>query len=170
MQDVAAEARIAVATIYRHYPTKQDLYAALVQRSAEGPFLRASAVVDPERSPVANLMAFSLEIFRFMVDRPDALRFTLRTTPASWGLGEDIESWARMRDFHAALAQQCIDDGSVVGRDGRLVARLIAATLQVYLGDWLEHPDERDRGHMTEELRAQLERAFTAAGSTAAEG
>ncbi len=124
MQDVAAEARVALATIYRLYPTKQDLYEAVVRARAAEVLDAGRAAVTDEATPIDNLMNFTLGMVAHLLEHPDALRLTLRTTPTSWGLGEDDADWAAARDFHADLVHRCLLDGTVLGTDARLVARL----------------------------------------------
>jgi AcrR family transcriptional regulator len=161
MQDVAAEARVALATIYRLYPTKQDVYEALAHTRAGEVFAWARATVVDDASPLDNLMAFTLGLADFLFDHPDTLRFTLRSTPISWGLGEDDAEWSAQRDFHADLVAQCLRDGTVTGTDPRLVARLMAAVIQVYLSDWLERDMRPDRDAVRSAMRDHLLRAFT---------
>jgi hypothetical protein len=107
-------------------------------------------------------LAFTLGLADFLLEHPDTLRFTLRATPVSWGLGEDNADWSAQRDFHAELAARAIADGTLVGDDPRLVARLMAAVIQVHLSDWLEHAMAAPAEAVRTAVRDQLLRAFAA--------
>ena len=52
-------------------------------------------------------------------------------------------------------------DGTVIGRDPNLVARLMGAIIQVHLSDWLEHGMHPETDIIRSEVRDQLIRAFT---------
>ena len=83
----------------------------------------------------------------------------LRST-TSWGLGEDILAWRPQRDFHANLVKRCIEDGSIDGPDGRLIARLMGAMFQVQLSDWLERGMVESKDLVKSNVRDLLLHAF----------
>lgn len=69
IEDVAARARVSRSTIYRRFPTKDDLFAHVVRREAEQFFTtldRATAGRDPEQ---AVIEAFALGV-RLVHDSP----------------------------------------------------------------------------------------------------
>jgi AcrR family transcriptional regulator len=159
MQDIAKDADVALATLYRYYPTKQEIYLAVVADRADAFFRRAKGVVDGAASAADNLMAFARAIADFCLEHADTLRFILRTTP-SWGLGDHIGTWTAQRDFHAELVSRCMDEGVVVGRDADLVARQMVAITQVHLSDWLENGKQLDRDAVVAGICDQLQRSF----------
>jgi AcrR family transcriptional regulator len=163
MQDIAKEADVALATLYRYYPTKQEIYVAVVADRTDAFFRRAKGVVDGAASAADNLMAFARAIADFCLEHADTLRFILRTTP-SWGLGDHIGSWTAQRDFHAELVSRCMDEGVVVGRDASFVARQMVAITQVHLSDWLENGMQVDHDAVVAGICDQLQRSFFVTG------
>ena len=94
MEDVTREAQVALATIYRLFPTKQDLYRSLADTRARAVFDHAHATSNLDANPLDNLLAFVMGIVDYLLDNPETLRFTLRTMPTSWGLDDDDADWA----------------------------------------------------------------------------
>jgi AcrR family transcriptional regulator len=58
MASIAHDARVGIGTLYRHYPARADLLAALERRSYEIVLGNARAAVDNRRSAIAALGLF----------------------------------------------------------------------------------------------------------------
>ncbi len=83
MEDIAREAGVGVGTVYRHFPTKQDLIGALAERRFErlAEFAR-EALAQDEPGPAfeefllrcAEHQASDRSLSQVMRDRPEAMR------------------------------------------------------------------------------------------------
>lgn len=67
MDDIAATAGVAVGTLYRHFPTKTDLVAAVLAEYTEQITLEAEAALERARAgspPLTVIMEFLREVIR----------------------------------------------------------------------------------------------------------
>lgn len=68
MDAIAAAAGVAVGTLYRHFPTKVDLVAAVLEEYVEQVTAEAAAALDAvhagARTPLSALIGFLIEVIR----------------------------------------------------------------------------------------------------------
>ncbi|TDD06789.1 TetR/AcrR family transcriptional regulator [Nonomuraea deserti] len=139
-EEVAARAGVAIGTVFRHFPTKHDLLAAIVKRLLAQLAERAEALAE-DGDPETALFAF----FTHVVEEAAARR-TVAELLAGGGMevrvGEPLE---RLRRPVGTLLERAQRAGAV-RRGVRLdeVMALLAATSQAaLLAGWT--PDLRDR-------------------------
>ncbi|WP_110182291.1 TetR family transcriptional regulator [Nocardioides solisilvae] len=137
MREVAAEAGLSVAGVYHHYPSKQQLLAALLDVTMDEIGWRIAAARDEGHDPVESfsLMVEALALFH-------AVRGDLAFLGASEmrGLeGEERKRVVALRDGvqHAldAQARVCLDAGLFTCEDPRTAGRAIA-TMCTALPSW----------------------------------
>jgi len=73
VDDVAAEARAGKGTIYRYFPTKEELFFVSVLHGLDVLHDSLSARVKEKASPRERLIEISAELFRFAWNRRDLL-------------------------------------------------------------------------------------------------
>ncbi|MCB9682786.1 MAG: TetR/AcrR family transcriptional regulator [Alphaproteobacteria bacterium] len=141
--DVASEAGVSLGTLYGVFGGKSDLHRALHERRLTELLALVSIPVPPSIDPLSAVLAGVRIYVTFHLDHPDYLRMHLRegvawTSEAAFHHDVEVQVWQegqrRMHDLlHAA--QQA---GDVVDGDPTLLARMVIATHQVILADWVD--------------------------------
>ena len=94
---VAKEARVSLPTVYRHFPTRKDLFEAFVTRH-EASYPAAVAALDDVHGAVSMFFA------RF--DDPNDAMFSMRRARASWEMSRLVTVPRRRALFGVWLDQQ----------------------------------------------------------------
>jgi AcrR family transcriptional regulator len=122
-EQVATEAGVAIGTVFRHFPTKADLLAAIMKDTLAGLAARMAA-------PDATLFG----VFTALVAEAAAKRSVIDLLP-----GVEVgESIARFRDEIAGLVERARTDGQVrpeIGAD-EVMALLVAVGQGALRGGW----------------------------------
>ena len=95
VQDVAARAGVGLATIYRRWPTKEDLVAAAIDA-------RPAPRIDRTGDPRADLHAFVAAIAADLCDKSDYMPGLMVAVRQHDALGDAVRSAAR-NIFHAEI-------------------------------------------------------------------
>lgn len=111
MEGIAAEAGVAVGTLYRHFPTKVDLVAAVLVQYTQQMTDEAVRALERARSgavsPLAALVAFLIEVVRVSAQNAAA-----KAAAPALGAAVEVDG----TDAAAALAQLIelgVNDGTV---------------------------------------------------------
>jgi AcrR family transcriptional regulator len=132
MEDVAAEADVAVGSIYGHFGNKDGLYLAVVERAVElfGRYL--DTAYRPGWTALEQVMACGDAYLRFHLDHPGAFRFLAFEGVETDAPVVDPEQRARIGGGVRALVtafeekiQEAIDSGECRPLDARLSARFL---------------------------------------------
>lgn len=101
MQEVAAEAGLAIGTLYRYYPSKHHLFAGVLSRNVSA--LRPSTPPSPPADPPAAVADFMAAACRSMLRHPRLARAMINSVNAvrSGGTGE-TDTTMRDRIVHVA--------------------------------------------------------------------
>lgn len=146
--EIAAEARVGVATVYKYFTSKQGLVIALLEPGLDATFARAQRIVagphtDPRKSMVALLSAY-----RTLGGRNWASRELLRLT-AFPGIGNEGVLTEFIRTAEARTQAQIRGLLKALRDAGRLTPRLpladatavIFALLNQHFAMYLADPD-----------------------------
>src|SRR5437870_8779440 len=101
VDEIAADADVAVGSIYNHFGNKDGLYAALLTRALDV-FLTYMAELEGERSALERVLDSTGRLARFARERPAQMRLLVNPGALSDD-GELGEVLARVRD---AMADQ----------------------------------------------------------------
>ncbi len=165
MQEIAAEAGLALATVYGLFPGKGEIYAEVHRVRGRALLDDAAAASAGARSAWEALRLGVGAYARHLAARPAYLklhllesqpwalrpRFTSSTQDALWREGLELT----IQVFRAAIAE-----GAVVEGAPELHARLMIAAHQVFLGDWVEGGMRESPAALVERMQAYVERAF----------
>jgi TetR/AcrR family transcriptional regulator, mexJK operon transcriptional repressor len=89
MDDVAAAVGVSKLTIYRRFPSKEDLLLAVIDHDLDDLFGKLDAAIDPARTAIDNLHAAARTAFEFMVDADNV--------PVARAFIRDVYDCANMR-------------------------------------------------------------------------
>lgn len=103
MRDVAARSGCALATLYRHFPTKDDLLLAALNREAEALDRRMRRRPPRGRTPLARITAHFAAATETLFRRPALAREIVRAATA-----DNSELWRRIRGFHGVAGDLAI--------------------------------------------------------------
>jgi AcrR family transcriptional regulator len=171
MQEIAAEAGLALATVYGLCDGKEGLYAEVHRVRGRALLARAAAATEGAGSAWAALRSGVRAYAEHLTDHPDYLRlhllesqpwagrprFTSATQDALWKEGLELT----VQVFSAAIAE-----GSVIAGSAALHARLMIAAHQVFLGEWVEEGMREAPGALVARMLAYVERAFGVRGES----
>ncbi len=95
MREVAAKSGCALATLYRHFPTKDDLLLAALSREAQALDLRMRRQAPRGKTALERVTAHFDAATQALFRRPAVAREILRAATS-----DDPELWTKIRAFH----------------------------------------------------------------------
>jgi AcrR family transcriptional regulator len=138
MADVAAEAGISRALVYRYFPTKRDLFAAVYQRASER-LLKASELV-PDLTLAEQVLAGLEAHFDFFVENARTVLVANRGALAGDPMIEGIIS-----EELAELRKRMLDAGGLRGHERVRASIALSgwlAFVRAVCVEWLADPDQ----------------------------
>jgi AcrR family transcriptional regulator len=126
VRDIAAEAGVGVGTIYRHFPTRADLVAAVYRHQVEECAQAAPALLASERSPFAALVAW-IDLFVDFLVTKHGLAAAMRSDAAGF---ETLHAW-----FVDRLEPACAQLLDAAVRSGEVAVELPALQLMRGVGN-----------------------------------
>ena len=163
VRDIAAEAGISLTTFYAVFPGKKELFRAIGEARHDRLITDLRSINDESESPLHALKASIAAAVDFYAERPALLQVLLRDG-RNWAedasLPEDErESWhAGIAQFRSIFARG-VAEGVFVSSDPALMARVVAAVLQVHLAHWLDH-DQTCSPRLAEQVQSVIVRAY----------
>ncbi len=165
MQDVAAEAGMALGTLYGICAGKEELYGAVHQQRGEQMLARAADTAAQASSPLEALRLGIRSYVAFLAEHPDYLRLHLQEDQP-WALSPRFISETQRSQWRQGLAltvevfRAGIADGSFVEEEPSHMARVMIAAHQVFLVEWLEDQKRQPVAALVERMIAFVERSF----------
>ena len=165
MQDVAAEAGLALATVYSLVDSKEALYAEVHRVRGRALLAAAASAAGGRGSAWATLLGAVRAYAEFLVERPNYLRLHLQESQP-WALRprftshEQSSLWKQGLDLTVATFEAAIAEGSIIAESPMLLARLMIADHQVFLGEWVDQGMKEPPSSLVTRMLAHLERAF----------
>lgn len=165
MQDVAAEAGLALATVYTTIASKEETYAAIHEARGRALLERAVAASVGATSAFAALLSGVETYVRFLAEHRDYLRIHLNEAQP-WALdpkfvcGEQKRQWKQGLELSRSVFAAAIAEGSVIAGDPTLHARLMIAAHQVFLVEWVEGKMKEPIESLIRRMQEHVRRAF----------
>lgn len=166
MQDIAAEAGLALATLYGILRGKEEIYAAIHEARGRALLERAALAAAGAKSALEALEVGVEAYVAFLVEHPSYLRIHLLESQP-WALDPRFTCAAQRRQWREGLELSVgvfragIAEGSIRPGDPTLHAKQMIAAHQVFLAHWVEGGMKQPRAELVEEMRAFVRRAFT---------
>ena len=168
LQEISRLAGLSMGTIYAIFPSKSDLFRAILEERGQELLGLARAVVTPDR-PAREALDALIELYiGYFVSHPGFLRMHLRAG-TSWaltpsGTAAQVKHWEDVHALQAGIFRRGIAEGVFVDEDPGYLARVFSALDQVLLADWVAGGMKARREELVERLRAQVERSFVRTG------
>jgi AcrR family transcriptional regulator len=165
MQTVAAEAGVALGTLYKVFAGKQDLLDAIHRHRGEELIHAATSEADLAGGPLDAVLSGTAAYIRYLAANPNYLKIHLSGGHA-WALGSGYISPEQVRQFDTGMQiiamffTRAMDAGVMVREDPTLMARLMVASHQVMLADFVDRNDG-DVEALVERVRQYMLRAFS---------
>ena len=130
VQAVAGRAGVAVGTVYRHFPSKADLFAEVFRRAAERELDVVTAVAAADGRPAAERVAAAAEAFCRRALAGPVLAYALIAEPVDPAVeSERLRLRRGYRDVFAELLDEGVESGELEPHDTSTVAAALVGAL-----------------------------------------
>jgi Transcriptional regulator len=150
IEQIAEAAEVSSSTIFRYFPTKQDL---VIYDALDESFIEQFRAQPPELNAIQVLRNVLREYFGLIPDKDIGLQFErarlMKEVPELRGamFDEFGRTLIEIRDLIAERSHQASDDDAVLALSGAVFGIVLAAWLGTSGDDWLERCKERiDKG------------------------
>ena len=161
VEDVATAAETSKGGVYFHFPGKQAIFLALLDRSSRLLLSRIAESVEDERDPVAKVDAALLAFLKAFASHRQLARLFL---VEAWGAGPEFH--AKMRQVHgefAAFIQRNLEEaarrGTIPPLDAELASVAWFGALNQVVTRWILSERSEPIEDSYPELRALLLRS-----------
>ena len=133
---VAERAGVAVGTVYRHFPSKSDLFAEVFREASQHEVDAMQAAMEEIHGPAAERIAAGIEVFARRALRGRRLAWALLAEPVDPAVeAERLEFRHSYRDLMAAVIRDGIQAGDLPDQDADITAAaLIGAIGEAMVG------------------------------------
>jgi AcrR family transcriptional regulator len=130
IQAVAGEAGVAVGTVYRHFPSKGDLFAEVFRRASQRELDVVVEVSGPDGRPAAERVAAAVEAFCRRALAGPVLAYALIAEPVDPAVeSERLRFRIGYRDAFARVLEDGVRSGELRAHDSRTVAAALVGAL-----------------------------------------
>lgn len=165
VQEISKLAGLSMGTIYAIFPSKNDIFRAILEERAGELLAVVEEVVGRESGPREALHALIEAYIDYFFAHPNLLRMHLRLG-SSWALrpGQDADSrgehWERIQELQAGIFRRGIAEKVFVDEDPIYLAKTFSVMDQVLLADWVAGGMRADRTVLVRRLQGMVDRAF----------
>jgi AcrR family transcriptional regulator len=165
MQEVAGEVELSLATVYGLVVSKEELYAQIHRIRGRALLERAARSAVGASSALDALLRGVAAYGEFLVEHSDYLKILLRESQP-WALTPQFPSKERERQWRQGLElavatfDAAIAEGSLVAEKPELLARLMIASHQVYLGCWVDEGMSEPPAELIARMQEHVTRVF----------
>jgi AcrR family transcriptional regulator len=133
---VAERAGVAVGTVYRHFPSKSDLFAEVFREASQHEVDAMREAVEATWGPAADRIAAGIDVFARRALRGRRLAWALLAEPVDPAVeAERLHFRHSYRDLMAEVIEQGIESGDLPAQDAEAAAAaLIGAIGETMLG------------------------------------
>jgi AcrR family transcriptional regulator len=130
IQPVAAAAGVAVGTVYRHFPSKGDLFAEVFRRASQRELDVVVEVSEPDGRSAPERVAAAVEAFCRRALAGPVLAYALLAEPVDPAVeSERLRFRVGYRDAFARVLEDGVRDGELRPHDSRIVAAALVGAL-----------------------------------------
>jgi AcrR family transcriptional regulator len=148
MEHVAAAAGVSKALVYQHFPSKEELFAAVTEQVVEGFMARLPEVLGKAGDALGAWRGVVRLLCDLVTERPEAWALVARHLD-NRELGAPLRGLREQvtEVFAAVLASYYVPEGGAVPSEeevleqARLTVPLLVGALQGLMSWWLDHPE-----------------------------
>ncbi|MBW1921740.1 MAG: TetR/AcrR family transcriptional regulator [Deltaproteobacteria bacterium] len=154
MDEIARMARVAKATIYNYFGSKDRVYMEVLRRESDEVVQKVSSSVAEESSPKDKLIAFARVKFQYMRRAVNLLNLDREGIEKLLPAAEEIRNqfFEREVDIIHSILKEGMEKGVFQLRDVLLTARAIGHALRGFELNWLVQENEERIDHYLDEL------------------
>src|SRR3954447_1550014 len=153
MDEIAETAGVSKPVLYQHFPSKLDLYLALLDRHCDDLVARVRGALDSTTDNKQRVSATLAAYFSFVAGDGEAFRLVfesdLRNEPA---VRDRVEG--ALRECADAIATTIAKDTGAAEDEARLLSVGLAGCAEIGARYWLTHPSAVDRERAVDLLAA----------------
>ena len=153
MDEIAERAGVSKPVLYQHFPSKLDLYLALLDRHSDDLVARVRTALDSTTDNKQRVAATLSAYFDFVAGDGEAFRLVfesdLRNEPA---VRDRVER--ALRECADAIADTIAKDTGAAADEARLLSVGLAGCAEIGARYWLTSPGSVDRDRAVELLSA----------------
>jgi AcrR family transcriptional regulator len=146
VDDIAARAEVALGTLYKVFPSKEELFAQVMERRM-GRFLDSVRSASSAGSPAQRLESLVHATFRHFAEQNAAFRLYLAVTHGlPWLIRSQLGAAAAARYGELVSEVEALCRGALPAPRRQLArntALAFVGTLNASVGDWIERADGR---------------------------
>jgi AcrR family transcriptional regulator len=160
---VASKAGVATGTVYRHFPSKADLFSEVFRRASQREVdVMAEIAADPERATATAKIAAAVETFARRALAGRRLAFALLAEPVDPAIEAERLAFRRAyRDVFARVLEAGVRSGELPPQDVEVTAAALVGGLgEALVGPLSPTSPDRDP-HLIESLVEFCIRAVT---------
>ncbi|MBW2039605.1 MAG: TetR/AcrR family transcriptional regulator [Deltaproteobacteria bacterium] len=154
LDEVARMARVAKATIYNYFGSKDSVYLEVLSREANEIVEKISSLVDQETLPEDKLIAFVRAKFRYMSEGINILNLDRegieKLLPSTEGIRNEL--FEREVNIIYSILKEGVEKGIFHLNNVLLTARAIGHALRGFELKWLVQESEERIEHYLDEL------------------
>ena len=139
IQEVAAEAEIGIQGLYEHFPSKQELYEAVMVHRAQAFHRKAEETLALPGGPLQRLRALLLAYVTLFKDRPMVLPMYIRDR-SLFDWGQDSRFAPKLRQLYlderarlTPILREAIAAGEIRDLDPEFLTQLVLDVVQASL-------------------------------------
>lgn len=137
VQVVAARAGVATGTVYRHFPSKAELFAEVFRRASKREMDVLAHAVEPDGRPVVERIGAAVETFARRALAAPTRAYALIAEPVDPAVEAERLVFRRgYRDAFAAALEEGAESGELAPHD----TQMLAAALVGVIGETLVGP------------------------------
>jgi AcrR family transcriptional regulator len=132
VQSVAARAGVAVGTVYRHFPSKAELFAEVFRRASQRELdvMSDLAAARADERPASERIAAAAEVFCRRALAGPVLAYALLAEPVDPAVEAERLRFRRgYRDMFARALRQGVEDGEIAPHDPEVLGAAITGGL-----------------------------------------
>ena len=154
MDEIARRARVAKATIYNYFGTKDNVYLEVLRREADEIITKVSSLVELENNPVDKLITFVKAKFQHTELAVNILNLDREGREKVLSGAESIRNglFEREVDIIRSILQESVEKGIVHLRDVLLTAKAVSHALKGFELTWLVQKSDEGLEYYLDEL------------------